>query len=166
MHDDGQIRSHPVKDGAAVLEGEERLVVGVGGTDNGRLEETLPVGLRELLLASDLVATVLPVGIVEGRGLGDGEVAHRFVICGSAADEDELFGQSPEEIDVSIDVLGRERHEVHHRIVFLSAQRRLCFGQISNIRANDVCLCGWGAFCAGGAAHEEIELVAALHGEL
>lgn len=71
MHDDWLVFSHAVEDGAAILEGQECFVVGVGRTDDGRLQEPLSIGVRESLLAGDLVPTVLPIGIVERRRLSD-----------------------------------------------------------------------------------------------
>ena len=61
--------AHPVDDGPAAVERQQRLVVGVGGPDDRRRQALFPVGPDQQVLAGDLVPRVLPEGVAQRRGL-------------------------------------------------------------------------------------------------
>ena len=84
---------------------------------------------QQPLLAGDLVARVLPVGVRERRRLRDHRVHGRLLIRRGRADEHQLpgrrrLGAAAEPGQVALDVGDRERDPVDDRVVARAAQRR------------------------------------------
>ena len=82
---------------AVGADGHVALVIGVAGADDGHREAILPVHLHQVVLAGDLVAAVLPVGVDQGRGLGDFVIPQGFLVGRGGGDEHELLGLAVEE---------------------------------------------------------------------
>ena len=91
--------------------GNVPLVIGVAGADDGDREAFLPVFFHQEFLAGDLVAGIEPVGIAQGRALGDDVAGRRFVIGGGGADIDILAGFAPEEAVIPLHILHGEADE-------------------------------------------------------
>ena len=116
MDEDGLPVQHPPDDlpvalGAVDAQGDVPLVIGVAGPHDGHREPFLPVLAHEERLAGDLVPGVGPVGVGQGRALGDAVPRRRLVVGGSGADEDILPGLPPKQPPVPFRLVRRKADE-------------------------------------------------------
>ena len=92
------------------------LVVGMAGPHDGHREPLLPVLAHEERLAGDLVPGVGPVGVGQGRALGDAVPRRRLMVGGSGADEDILPGLPAKQPIVPFHLVRREADELTHHV--------------------------------------------------
>ena len=97
--------------------------------------------------------------------LGDGEVPHRLVIRRSAADEDELLGPVPEELQIGTDVIWRERDEVDDGVVALPVQSGPRLLGVPDVRLQDAGPGRRGSDVAGRTPDHEMDLVAPVESQ-
>ena len=81
------------------IDGQRNLRVAIGqrGADDGDRETLFAIGPQQALLAGDLVARILPVGVGQRRRFGDQIVRRRLLVGAGGADEDVLPGAAAEQ---------------------------------------------------------------------
>ncbi|GAA1679605.1 hypothetical protein GCM10009830_28330 [Glycomyces endophyticus] len=154
VDDDGLAGAHPLDDGPAAVEGQQGLVVGVGGPHDGGGEAVLAVGGGEDVLALDLVAGVLPERVAQRRGLGDGQVRGRGLVGRGRGDEEVLPGAAGEELDVAADLLGGEHDPVDDGVEGAVAEDGAHGRGVAGVGGEDFGAVGDGSL-AGAAAVED-----------
>jgi hypothetical protein len=154
VDDHGLAGAHALDDGPAAVEGQQRLVVGVGGAHDRGGEAVLAVGGGEDLLTLDLVARVLPERVAQRRGLGDRQVRGRGLVGRRGGDEQVLAASSREELDVAADLLGGEHDPVDDGIEGPVAEHGAHGGGVARVGGEDFGPFGDGAL-AGAAAVED-----------
>ena len=122
VHDDRLALAHPGQHRPATIERHQGLVIGVRGPHDRGRETVVTVGGAQQFLARDLVAGVAQERVAQRGGLQDRHAGRRRLIRRGGADEHVLPGPAAEEVDVGLDVLGCERHPVHHRVELTAAE--------------------------------------------
>ena len=121
MDDHGLAVQHPLQHlpGAVVTvnpEGHGAVVVGVGRADDRHRETFRTVLLHQEVLAGDLVAGVLPIGVHPRRPLRDEGADGRLLVGRRAADIHVLLRPSPEEPPVAFHLGRHETDKIAHAV--------------------------------------------------
>jgi hypothetical protein len=138
VHDDVLAAAHALDDRPAAVEGQVHAVVRVRGAHDRRREALPAVRADQELLAGDLVLRVGPDRVAQGRRLDDRQAAHGLLVGRGRADEDELAGAPGEEVDVELDVLGREGDEVDDGVELAVADRRSRGRRVADVAVQPV----------------------------
>jgi O-acetylserine/cysteine efflux transporter len=116
VHHDRPALAHPGQGSPAAVEGDQRLVVGMRGPDDRGREPLAAVQADEQVLAGDLVPGIPPERVAQRRGLQHRQPGGRGLVSGRRADEHVLSGPPAQQVDVGLDVLGREGDPVDDRV--------------------------------------------------
>jgi O-acetylserine/cysteine efflux transporter len=108
VHHDRPALAHPGQRGPAAVEGDERLVIGMRGPDDGGREPVVAVEPGEEVLAGDLVPGVPPERVAQRRGLQHRQPRRRGLVRRRGADEHVLADPPAQQVDVGLDLLWGE----------------------------------------------------------
>lgn len=97
--------------------GNPRGAIGVRGAHDGDGKALLAVCLHQAILAGDLVARVLPVGVDEGRRFGDDIMVRRLLVGAGGADVHVLANAPGKGGDILLDLIRRVAHKVGHHVI-------------------------------------------------
>ncbi len=137
--DDGRLaRPHPGDLGPVAVDRQRELVVGVRRTHDRHREAVLAIALHQEVLARDLVPRVLPERVAQRRRLPDRQARHRLGIGRRRRDEDVLPHPPREQLDIALQPIEGEAHEVGHHIERPSGQCRNNAGRIVQISVDDL----------------------------
>ena len=100
------------------------LAVSVAWPYDSHRKTVFPVHPHQILFAGNLVPGIFPVGIGQGRPLGDPVVLHRFVVGRGRADVHELPRPSPEQAVVPLQLLRHKADKIAHHVEVQALQRR------------------------------------------
>ena len=119
MHNDRYPPLQPIGQGVAAPapdgNGEIRIIR-KGRTHNRHGKTILTVRLHQTFFAGNFFAGILPVWVVQRRGLRNEIVSRRLLIRRGGADEDILLDPAGKESQVALDIIRRVRDPVHDDI--------------------------------------------------
>jgi hypothetical protein len=121
------------------------------------------VGRDQEVFAGDLVAGVLPERVAEGRRLPDRQGRDGLLVRRRRADEDVLAAAAREEVDVGLDLVGREGDEVDHDVEVPVADGTADRRRVGHVPGQHLDAGGHGPR-RGRAAVEDGEVVTQLDG--